>query len=303
MGPCGLGDRGEADPSSSPDASALAATSPTHLSSARFRDAASVRYGRHMSVPAMHALLPTVIEAGELARSYFRNVTAERKADQTLVTAADRAVESFLTPRLSALLPAARILGEEFGSTGTHDADYTLTLDPIDGTAAFISGLPTWCVTIGLMRGGVPVGGITYLPMTGETYLADGEVAEWNGRALVKDTRPSGEGDLFMLTHSDYHRAEAKRFPGKIRSLGSTAYHMALVARGAAVAAVLGRPRLWDIAAGAAMLRAIGGDLRYRSGDPVDLNAYLAGERASDQLVVAAPGMIDEILALVGPRP
>jgi len=244
-----------------------------------------------------------VIEAGELARSFFRNVTAERKADQTLVTAADRAVESFLTPRLSALLPQARILGEEFGATGASDAEYTLTLDPIDGTAAFISGLPTWCVTVGLLRGSAPVGGVTYLPMTGETYLAEGDVAEWNGRALVKHTTPSGEGDLFMLTHSDYHRGEARRFPGKIRSLGSTAYHMALVARGAAVAAVLGRPRLWDIAAGAAMLRAIGGELRYRSGAPVDLADYLAGERAADQLVVAAPGMIDEILAVVGPRP
>ena len=244
-----------------------------------------------------------MIEAGELARSFFRNVTAERKADQTLVTAADRAVESFLTPRLSALLPQARILGEEFGATGASDAEYTLTLDPIDGTAAFISGLPTWCVTVGLLRGSAPVGGVTYLPMTGETYLAEGDVAEWNGRALVKHTTPSGEGDLFMLTHSDYHRGEARRFPGKIRSLGSTAYHMALVARGAAVAAVLGRPRLWDIAAGAAMLRAIGGELRYRSGAPVDLADYLAGERAADQLVVAAPGMIDEILAVVGPRP
>lgn len=254
-----------------------------------------------VSAPAMHALLPTVIEAGELARSFFLNVIAERKADQTLVTAADRAVETFLTPRLAALLPGARILGEEFGASGASDAEYTLTLDPIDGTAAFISGIPTWCITIGLVRGGIAVGGVTYLPMTGETYLANDERAEWNGRALLRHTRPPGDGDLFMLTHSAYHRGDARRFPGKIRSLGSTAYHMALVARGAAVAAVLGRPRIWDIAAGAALLRAIGGELRYRSGAPVDLGALIAGERAPDHLVAAAPGMIDEILALVGP--
>jgi fructose-1,6-bisphosphatase/inositol monophosphatase family enzyme len=251
--------------------------------------------------PPMQSLLPTVIEAGELARSFFRNVTAERKADHTLVTAADRAVEQFLSPRVHALFPGVRTLGEEFGAAGTADAEYTLTLDPIDGTAAFISGLPTWCITIGLVERGLAVGGITYLPMTGETYLADGDLAEWNGRSLVRPTAPSGEGDLFMLTHSDYHRGEARRFPGKIRSLGSTAYHMALVARGAAVAAVLGRPRIWDIAAGAAMLRAIGGDLRYRSGAVVELGALLNGERAPDHLVATAPGMIDEILKLVGP--
>lgn len=251
----------------------------------------------------MQTLLPTVIEAGELARSYFRNVTAERKADQTLVTAADRAVEEFLTPRLAALLPGVRILGEEFGATGAVDAEYTLTLDPVDGTAAFIAGLPTWCITIGLLRRGVAVGGVTYLPMTGETYVADEDVAEWNGRSLVRPAGGAGEGDLFMLTHSEFHRSEARRFPGKIRSLGSTAYHMALVARGAAVAAILGRPRLWDVAAGAAMLRAIGGELRYRSGALADLGALLGGERAPDQLVAAAPGMIDEILKLVGPTP
>jgi len=249
----------------------------------------------------MHALLPTVIEAGELARSYFRNVTAERKADSTLVTAADRAVEEFLTPRMAALLPGARILGEEFGATGAADAEYTLTLDPIDGTAAFISGLPTWCITVGLIRGTTAVGGITYLPMTGETYLADGAVAEWNGRSIVRHAAVPNEGDLFMLTHSDYHRGAAKRFPGKIRSLGSTAYHLSLVARGAAVAAVLGRPRLWDLAAGAALLAATGGEIRYRSGAPMDVAELLRGERAPDHLVAAVPGMIDEILELVAP--
>ncbi len=273
-----------------------------HLTST-FRAASHVRYGSRVSRPSMQALLPTVIEAGELARSFFRNVTAERKADSTLVTAADRAVEEFLTPRISTLLPGARILGEEFGATGTADADLTLTVDPIDGTAAFIAGLPTWCITLGLIQGGAAAGGITYLPMTGETYLADGPVAEWNGRSLVRPPMPHDEGDLFMLTHSGYHRGQPRPFPGKIRSLGSTAYHMALVARGAAVAAVLGRPRIWDIAAGAALLHAIGGDLRYRSGARVDLAALLDGTSAPEHLVAAAPGMIDEILKLVGPQP
>jgi fructose-1,6-bisphosphatase/inositol monophosphatase family enzyme len=249
----------------------------------------------------MYALLPIVTEAADLARSFFRNVTAERKADSTIVTAADRAVEEFLTPRIAALAPDARILGEEFGATGCADAACTITLDPIDGTAAFVAGLPTWCITVGLVRDGVAVGGVTHLPMTGETYLASGEVAEWNGRALLRHIRPASDGDLFILTHSDYHRGGAVRFTGKIRSLGSTAYHMALVARGAAIAAVLGRPRIWDIAAGAAMLAAIGGELRYRSGAPVELAALLKGERAPDAVIAAAPGMMDEILPLLRP--
>lgn len=244
-------------------------------------------------------LVPLVIEAGELARSYFRNVTAERKADRTLVTAADRAVEELLVQRLLVLLPDARILGEEFGTAGRSAASCTVTVDPIDGTAAFVAGLPTWCVTLGLVWEGRAVGGITHLPTTGETYLAEGDRALWNGRIMPPGPRPVAEGDRFIVAYSGYHRDGAIRFAGKIRSLGSTAYHMALVARGAAVAAFLGRPRIWDIAAGAALIAAIGGELRYRSGARVELRALLDGARAPEPMVAAAPGMIDEALPLM----
>ena len=256
----------------------------------------ALRYAAPMAVPSVAALLPLVKEAGEVARSYFQNVTAERKADRTLVTEADRAVEQHLVARLQALVPGVRLLGEEFGAAGSDDAPCTLTLDPIDGTSAFVAGLPTWCVTVGLVSGADAVGGITYLPMTGETYLAEHGEARWNGRVIPAGRRPPHEGDLFIATHSDLHRGSPITFKGKVRALGSTAYHMALVARGAAVAALLGRPRIWDIAAGAAMLAAVGGELRYRSGGPVDLSALLGGERAPEHLVAAAPGMMDEIL-------
>ncbi len=249
-----------------------------------------------MSVPSVAALLPLVQEAGEVARGYFQNVTAERKADRTLVTEADRAVETHLVARLPALAPGVRLLGEEFGASRGDDGGCTLTVDPIDGTSAFVAGLPTWCVTIGLVCGGRAVGGITYLPMTGETYLAEHGEARWNGRLIPHGRRAPHEGDLFIATHSDLHRGRPIAFKGKVRALGSTAYHMALVARGAAVAALLGHARIWDIAAGAALLAAVGGELRYRSGAAVELGALLGGERAPEHLVAAAPGMMDEIL-------
>jgi myo-inositol-1(or 4)-monophosphatase len=72
---------------------------------------------------------------------------------------------------------------------------------------------------------------------------------------------------------------------------------MALVARGAAVAALLDRARIWDIAAGAALLAATGGELRHLSGESVEMEALLGGERTKDYLVAARAGMIDEILS------
>lgn len=255
-----------------------------------------------MSLPAASDLLPLVTEAGEIARSHFRNVAAERKADRTLVTAADRAVETFLVERLLRLLPNVRLLGEEFGATGPDDAECTLTIDPIDGTAAFVAGLPTWCVTLGWIANGIARGGVTHLPMTGETYVADGGQASWNGRRIPRGPRSLPDGDRFVVTYSGYHRSAAAAFPGKVRSLGSTAYHLALVARGAATGALLGRPHVWDITAGAALLAAIGGELRYRSGAPVVLEEMLDGRSAADHIVAAAPGALDDVLALA-PRP
>ena len=76
---------------------------------------------------------------------------------------------------------------------------------------------------------------------------------------------------------------------------------LALGARGAAVAALLGHARIWDIAAGAALLDAVGGELRYRSGAEVDLATLLDGRRAPDAFVAAAPGMMDEVLPLLQP--
>jgi myo-inositol-1(or 4)-monophosphatase len=247
--------------------------------------------------PQIAKIEPIVVEAGELARGYFRNVTAERKADRTIVTEADRAVETFLVARLREIVPDVRLLGEEFGVAGPEDARCTLTLDPIDGTSAFVSGLPTWCVTVGLLCDGRAIAGITHLPMTGETYVAEDGIAKWNGRPISRGPRPASDADLFIASHSDLHRSGGTRYPGKVRSLGSTAYHMALVARGAAIAALLGRPRIWDMAAGAAMLDAVGGELRYLSGPAVDFTALLGGERATEPIIAAAPGKFDEIVA------
>jgi fructose-1,6-bisphosphatase/inositol monophosphatase family enzyme len=254
-----------------------------------------------MAIPSVTALLPLVRDAGEVARDYFQNVAIERKSDRTLVTEADRAVETFLVERIPKIAPGLRLLGEEFGAAGDANAACTLTLDPIDGTSAFVAGLPTWCVTIGLLCDARAIGGITYLPMTGETYVAEDGEARWNGHVIPRARRPPDDGDLFIVTHSDLHRGRRIRFKGKVRALGSTAYHLALVARGVAVAALLGHARIWDIAAGAALLDAVGGELRYRSGEPVDLAVLLDGRRAPDHLVAAAPGMMDEVLPLLQP--
>ena len=76
--------------------------------------------------------------------------------------------------------PSHGIVGEEFGAERA-DADYVWVLDPIDGTKAFIAGLPTWGTLIGLSRNGRPVYGMMHQPFTGERFSGDGGSARFHG--------------------------------------------------------------------------------------------------------------------------
>ncbi|AMJ61699.1 histidinol-phosphatase [Bosea sp. PAMC 26642] len=96
------------------------------------------------------------------------------------VTEADRAGENVMRHLIKRSFPAHGVLGEEFGSENT-DAEYVWVLDPIDGTRAFISGIPVWGTLIGLTRNGVPVYGMMHQPFTGERYSGDGRQSRYEG--------------------------------------------------------------------------------------------------------------------------
>ena len=99
------------------------------------------------------------------------------------VTEADRAAEVAMRRLIEAQFPDHGIIGEEFG-TVRGDAEYVWVLDPIDGTKAFISGLPTWGVLIGLLHQGRPCYGMMVQPFTQERFVGDGTNAHWRGTGL-----------------------------------------------------------------------------------------------------------------------
>ena len=99
------------------------------------------------------------------------------------VTEADRAAEVAMRRMIERQFPDHGIVGEEFGSKNP-DAEYVWVLDPIDGTKAFISGLPTWGVLIGLLHRGRPCYGMMVQPFTQERFVGDGTKAQWRGTGL-----------------------------------------------------------------------------------------------------------------------
>ncbi|MBS7696041.1 MULTISPECIES: histidinol-phosphatase [unclassified Chelatococcus] len=136
--------------------------------------------------------------SGQVIMPFFRSaIRADDKSDGRdfdPVTEADRAAEAVMRQMIKSTFPAHGISGEEFGEEET-DAEYVWVLDPIDGTKAFISGLPLWGTLIGLKHRGQPVYGLMHQPFTGERFVGDGQGARYHGpagdRALKTRACPS----------------------------------------------------------------------------------------------------------------
>lgn len=234
--------------------------------------------------------------AGQLALEYFQDVTAERKADNSIITRADIEVEQYLTAQIRAAYPLHGIIGEE-EQAHDLDAEYLWALDPIDGTASFAVGLPIWGVSIAVYRRSEPVTSVFYLPVMDEMYHTMKDAPAYcNDRVISVNGAVQFDNQTVILAPANLHRRARLNFGGKVRSYGSTAAHLAYVARGAVVGAVIFHSHVWDIAAAAHILRNAGGTFRYLSGAPVDWKPLFRGVAINEGLAGAAN---DEVYAHV----
>ncbi|NCP86141.1 MAG: histidinol phosphate phosphatase [Anaerolineae bacterium CG_4_9_14_3_um_filter_57_17] len=124
--------------------------------------------------------------AGRLTLGYFQTgLRPDFKADDSPVTAADRAAEEFIRGEIEKNYPGHAIVGEEFGASAgeSSGASHRWIIDPIDGTKSFMRGIPLYGVLIGLEIDGEIRVGAAYYPGTDELLCAaDGLGAWWNGR-------------------------------------------------------------------------------------------------------------------------
>ncbi|RLB59896.1 MAG: inositol monophosphatase [Deltaproteobacteria bacterium] len=229
--------------------------------------------------------------SGALALSYYGRANPTLRFDSVLITEADLVVQQYIRREVAQAYPDHTFLGEEGDREEEVQRDRQRPLwlvDPVDGSASFCAGMPIWAVSISLFDGGRPVVGVIYLPVTGELYAAmAGGPAMLNDRVIAVREQ-SVDDESLLLTYSRFHSDFRASFPGKVRSLGSSAAHMAYVARGAATAALLGNVHVWDIAAGQVILESAGGALLDVGGSRVELDEYLGGEKI-DRFLVAAP--------------
>lgn len=188
----------------------------------------------------------TIEAAGPIALKYFRMPLAvENKAGKSAfdpVTRADREIEAFIRDRISNAYPGHGIIGEETGTSEGEDRIKWL-IDPIDGTRAYISGVPMWGILLGLMDGDSCSFGLMHQPYLQETYSGS-----FNGAFISKGetlqplaTRVTGKlkdailycthPDMFQ-TGKDFTRFKAIANRCRLMRYGGDCYSYCLLAQG-----------------------------------------------------------------------
>lgn len=126
-------------------------------------------------------------EAGRVQLEYFRSSNLDIKTkfnDSDIVTAADKVSEEIIISNIRKKYPTHSILSEESGTSG-YENDYRWVIDPLDGTTNFSSGLPEFCVSIGIQYKNQTIIGVVFAPYLGELFYAvRGEGAFLNGKKI-----------------------------------------------------------------------------------------------------------------------
>src|SRR5438128_5901174 len=196
-------------------------------------------------------------EAGAMTLQYFKgSFAAERKADNSFVTIADRETERFLRRQIEQTFPDDAILGEEeLAKPGTSGRRWIL--DPIDGTYSFVHGVPLYAVLIGLEVDADPLLGVVNLPALNETvYAARGLGCFYNDEAARVSATASLYDELLLATDfgtcAEYRfgpAADALQLSVHARRTWGDAYGHVLIATGRADIMLDSVMNIWDCAA------------------------------------------------------
>ncbi len=206
-------------------------------------------------------------QAGRVTLGYFQSgITAERKADNTPVTVADKAAEQKLRELIGRYWPDHNIVGEEFGNTHTG-SPYTWIIDPIDGTKSFMSGVPIYSNLLALTDGDKALIGVANFPALNEmVYAVRGRGTWWNGRRAhttpvntLADARLL-TSDLNTFAQYGYSEAWQKLVDATwIQRTWGDSYGYILVATGRAEVMVDPVMALWDTGPLGVILEEAGG--------------------------------------------
>ena len=237
--------------------------------------------------------------ARPIAARYFRTpVTVDDKADQSPVTIADREAETAMRTLLDNRVPQHGVFGEEHGAVRT-DAEFVWVLDPIDGTKAFITGLPIFGTLIALLHRGVPVLGIIDQPISKERWVGVvGQGSTLNGRPIKVRACPgldkaymySTAPQMFDGATAGRHQALAEKT--KLFRWGGDCYAYGLLAAGHVDLVVENSLKLYDFAALVPVIKGAGGLITDWRGRDLDMHSDGSVIAAGDPAILTAARQI-----------
>lgn len=246
------------------------------------------------------------VEAGTMALDLFRRrdqLVVEFKGLQDMVSAADRDVERFIKSRIHAAFESDGFLGEEDGVDGV-DAEFVWVVDPIDGTACFVNGMYSWCVSIAVICRGEPVIGVVFDPnandlfharLGGGAFCGENPIRVHPGQSLKDGVL--GVGTSFRVGIGDFlpFLEATLRDGGMFIRNGSGALMIAYVAAGRLIGYFEPHMNAWDALAGFVLVQEAGGKC----------NAFMEndGLMRGNRVIVANPAIWQRLARHAGQLP
>jgi len=230
------------------------------------------------------ALLAADKAAAAISAHSLHSTRVELKADQSPVTAADRAAEQAIRAVLQAHCPGHAIYGEEFGDDcddQQRDSGCLWLLDPIDGTKSWIAGLPFWSIQIALMTQQQLVLGVSSAPAFKELACASSQHASTLNQHPVRSSSTTALRDCRLsLGNISTLAADKARWRGlaaiisacnRVRGYGDF-YHYHRLAAGQLDAVLESDVNILDVAALQVIVHSAGGIMTDMHGEPLHLN-------------------------------
>ncbi len=226
------------------------------------------------------AAKPLIRDFGEIEK-----LQVSIKGPGDFVTASDKKVEKILIEELLNARPDYSVLSEEAGEI-KNGQEFKWIIDPIDGTANFLHGIPHFGISIGLEKNNEIICGIILDPIKDEIFIAEKGNGSYLNNQRIRVSSRSKLKDCMIFTggpkntnnNKDISIEEYKKFSAKvltpIRKMGSAALDMAYVAAGRCDGFWQRNLNYWDIAAGIILVKEAGGYVTDFKGE----NKYIKNE-------------------------
>jgi myo-inositol-1(or 4)-monophosphatase len=243
--------------------------------------------------------------AAEILPHFRQNTPIDVKPHETWdpVTEGDRAGERAIRHLIEKHYPTHGIIGEEYGTKKGTSA-LTWVLDPIDGTRAFVIGLPTWAILIGLYEDGEPKLGVMCQPFVGDTFFGNPHGAWLDHRGErqqihVRAEKPLAEASLGTTSPHLYKEADISGFENlssQVQSVryGGDAYFYSLLAAGHMDIAMDPGLQIYDIAALIPIITGAGGVVGSWSGTAPERGGNVIAASSQNLLEKACAKMQDQ---------